>query len=81
MCYGSDEEQTRTAATEAAESYVIHTEFWREKEREKDEEQHIVLHDSPLIKATSTGGKQKAFYYWCNIQVEAVKNTGHPCLI
>jgi len=61
--YGSDEEQTRIAATEAAKSYVIHTNFCREKEREKDEEQHSVLRGSPLIKATSTREKQKAFYY------------------
>ena len=40
-CYGSDEEQTRTATTNAAENYIIHTEFCSKvKEREKDEEQH-----------------------------------------
>jgi len=47
VCYGSDEEQARTTATETTESYVIHIEFCskvKEKEREKEHTQNCVVH-------------------------------------
>lgn len=42
---------------------MSYTEFLQQGEIEKEKEQHIVLRGSPLIEATSMGGKQKAFYY------------------
>ena len=82
-CYGSDEEQTRTAAAETSESYVIHTEFCSKvKERKMRRNTHRIMWFT-LSKATSTGGKNiklfiiDAVYKWKLIS----ENTGHHCLI
>ena len=66
-CYGSDEEQTRTAATDAAEQ-KCHTPMLQQKwKRERDEKEHTDLRGSLHPRE----GKIESFYYRCNIQVEA----------
>ena len=40
---------------------VIHTELCNKVKEKKREKEHTDLRDSPLIKATSTGGKTESF--------------------
>ena len=73
VCYGSDEEQARTAAENAADqkchTHRIVQQRWKRRIERKNTHR---LTWFTLIKATSTGGKTESFsYYGCNIQMEA----------
>ena len=61
VCCGSDEEQARTAAEDATESYVIHTEFCSKVKERKMRNNTQNFTWFTLSKATSTGGKTKRF--------------------
>ena len=51
---------------------MSYTQMLQQNEWERDEKECTELRGSPLIKATSTGGKTESlYYYWCNTQVEA----------
>ena len=83
VCYGSDEEQTRTAVVDAAD-HKCHTLMLQQNEREERGRKNTnKFMWFTLSKATSTGGKNKELllllmqYKWKLIS----ENIGHHCLI
>ena len=59
--------------------------MWQQndREREREEKERTELRGSPLIKATSMGGKTESYLLLMQFTSGSLfqRNTGHPCLI
>ena len=82
VCYGSDEEQARTATIDAVEQ-KCHTHRLKPNEREVEERKNTQIYVVHLDQGYIHERENKklfitnAVYKWKLIP----KNTGHPCLI